>query len=79
MTKVAVTTAAATVGAAAVTAGLGLVGIATAPVGLTAAAAVLVGWGAVKGVEFIDKKLGITKGLKKGVNSLIKDVGGWFK
>ncbi|MDT1939894.1 T7SS effector LXG polymorphic toxin [Carnobacterium divergens] len=83
VTKVAVTTAAATVaatvGAAAVTAGLGLVGIATAPVGLTAAAAVLVGWGAVKGVEFIDKKLGITKGLKKGVNSLIKGVGGWFK
>lgn len=81
--KVAMTTTAASVaataGAAAVTAGLGLVGIATAPVGLTAAAAVIAGWGAVKGVEFLDKKLGVTKKLKQGVNGLIKGVSGWFK
>ncbi|MGX7201245.1 hypothetical protein BCR22_02585 [Enterococcus plantarum] len=77
--KVAVTTTAATVaataGAAAATAALG----ASAPVLAVAAGAVAVSYVAVKGVEFIDKKLGITKGLKKGVNGIIKGVGGWFK
>lgn len=81
--KVAVTTTAATVaatvGAAAATIAAGVFGAATAPVWATTLGAVAAGYIAVKGFEAIDKKWGVSKGLKKGVNSLIKGVGGWFK
>ncbi|NAA54085.1 hypothetical protein GUJ39_13685 [Enterococcus faecalis] len=81
--KVAVTTTVATVaataGAAAVTAGLATLGVATAPVWATAAGAVALSFAALKGVEWLDKKFDATKNIKKGVNGLIKGVGGWFK
>ena len=77
--KVAVTTSAATVaasvGAVAATAALG----ATAPVWVPVASAIAGSFVVVKGIEFVDKKYGITKILKKGVNAIIKGIGGWFK
>ena len=72
-------TAAASAGAALAGVGLGLLGVATAPAWLTGAAAIgtaaLVGWG----ISELDKRFKITDNLKKGVNSLIKGMRGWFK
>ena len=57
----------------------GAVGIATAPAWLTGAVAIgtaaLVGWG----LSELDKRFKITDNLKKGANSLIKGMRGWFK
>ena len=57
----------------------GAVGLATAPAWLTGAAAIgtaaLVGWG----LSELDKRFKITDNLKKGANSLIKGMRGWFK
>ena len=77
-------TAAASAGAAAV--GAVVTGVAavfgaavTAPAWLTGAAAIgtaaLVGWG----LSELDKRFKITDNLKKGANSLIKGMRGWFK
>jgi hypothetical protein len=83
VTKVAVTTTAATVatsiGAAAMTGIAGAFGAATAPVWATAIGAVGGSYLVVKGLDSLDKRIGITKGLKKGVNGIIKGIGGWFK
>ena len=72
-------TAAASAGAAFAGVVAGAVGIATAPAWLTGAAAIgtaaLVGWG----ISELDKRFKITDNLKKGVNSLIKGMRGWFK
>lgn len=86
--KVAGTTVAATAAASAGAAGVGAVvtGVAaafgaavTAPAWLTGAAAIgtaaLVGWG----LSELDKRFKITDNLKKGANSLIKGMRGWFK
>ena len=71
-------TAAASAGAAFAGVVAGAVGIATAPAWLTGAAAIgtaaLVGWG----ISELDKRFKITDNLKKGVNSLIKGMRGWF-
>ena len=71
--------AAASAGAAFAGVVAGAVGIATAPAWLTGAAAIgtaaLVGWG----ISELDKRFKITDNLKKGVNSLIKGMRGWFK
>ncbi len=57
----------------------GAVGIATAPAWLTGAVAIgtaaFVGWG----LSELDKRFKITDNLKKGANSLIKGMRGWFK
>ena len=57
----------------------GAVGIATAPAWLTGAVAIgtaaLVGWG----LSELDKRFKITDNLKKGANSLINGMRGWFK
>ena len=72
-------TAAASAGAAFAGFVAGAVGIATAPAWLTGAAAIgtaaLVGWG----LSELDKRFKITDNLKKGANSLIKGMRGWFK
>ena len=86
--KAAGTTVAATAAASAGAAGVGAVvtGVAavfgaavTAPAWLTGAAAIgtaaLVGWG----LSELDKRFKITDNLKKGANSLIKGMRGWFK
>ena len=67
--------AAASVGAALV----GLVATATAPAWLAGGAAVLASAGAVGVLNWADKKFNITDNLKKGANSLIKGMRGWFK
>ena len=72
-------TAAASAGVAFAGVVAGAVGIATAPAWLTGAAAIgtaaLVGWG----ISELDKRFKITDNLKKGANSLIKGMRGWFK
>ena len=72
-------TAAASAGAAFAGFVAGAVGIATAPAWLTGAVAIgtaaLVGWG----LSELDKRFKITDNLKKGANSLIKGMRGWFK
>ena len=86
--KAAGTTVAAAAAASAGAAGVGAVvtGVAavfgaavTAPAWLTGAAAIgtaaLVGWG----LSELDKRFKITDNLKKGANSLIKGMRGWFK
>ena len=86
--KAAGTTVAATAAASAGVAAVGAVvtGVAavfgaavTAPAWLTGAAAIgtaaLVGWG----LSELDKRFKITDNLKKGANSLIKGMRGWFK
>ena len=72
-------TAAASAGAAFAGFVAGAVGIATAPAWLTGAVAIgtaaFVGWG----LSELDKRFKITDNLKKGANSLIKGMRGWFK
>ena len=72
-------TAAASAGAALAGAGLSLLGVATAPVWLTGLGAIAVSAGAVAGLNWLDKKFNVTDNLKKGANSLIKGMRGWFK
>ena len=72
-------TAAASAGAALAGAGLSLLGVATAPVWLTGAAAIAASAGAVWVANKLNDSFHITDNLKKGVNSLIKGMRGWFK
>ena len=57
----------------------GLVVGATAPAWLPGAIAIGVSAGAVGVLNWADKKFNITDNLKKGANSLIKSMRGWFK
>ena len=57
----------------------GLVVGATAPAWLPGAIAIGVSAGVVAGLDLLDKKFNITDNLKKGANSLIKGMRGWFK
>ena len=72
-------TAAASAGAALAGVGLGLLGVATAPAWATGAVAIAASAGAVGVLNWADKKFNITDNLKKGANSLIKGMRGWFK
>ena len=72
-------TAAASVGATLAGVGLGLLGVATAPAWATGAVAIGVSAVAVGVLNWADKKFNITDNLKKGANSLIKGMRGWFK
>ena len=47
---------------------------ATASIGAVVGVGIIAGWTA----NTIDKKLGVTSEMKKGVNSLIKSARGWF-
>lgn len=69
-------------GIAAASAGAVLAGLvvgATAPAWLPGAIAIGVSAGAVGVLNWADKKFNITDNLKKGANSLIKSMRGWFK
>ena len=69
-------------GIAAASAGAVLAGLvvgATAPAWLPGAIAIGVSAGAVGVLNWADKKFNITDNLKKGANSLIKGMRGWFK
>ena len=73
-------TGAASAGAAVVGAlAAGALGVATAPVWLTGLGAIAASAVAVGTLNWADKKFNITGNLKKGVNSLIKGMRGWFK
>lgn len=72
-------TAAASAGAALAGVGLGLLGVATAPAWVTGAVAIGASAAAVAGLNWLDKKFNVTDNLKKGANSLIKGMRGWFK
>ena len=71
--------AGASVGATLAGVGLGLLGVATAPAWATGAVAIGVSAVAVGVLNWADKKFNITDNLKKGANSLIKGMRGWFK
>ena len=58
---------------------VGLVAAATAPAWLPGALAIGASAAAVAGLNWFDKKFNITDNLKKGANSLIKGMRGWFK
>ena len=77
--KAAGTTVAATAAASAGAALAGLVLGATAPAWITGAVAIGVSAAAVAGLNWLDKKFNVTDNLKKGANSLIKGMRGWFK
>ena len=77
--KAAGTTVAGIAGASVGAALVGLVATATAPAWLAGGAAVLASAGAVGVLNWADKKFNITDNLKKGANSLIKGMRGWFK
>lgn len=72
-------TAAASAGAALAGVGLGLLGVATAPAWVTGAVAIGASAIAVGVLNWADKKFNVTDNLKKGANSLIKGMRGWFK
>ena len=72
-------TAAASAGAALAGVGLGLLGVATAPAWATGAVAIAASAITVGVLNWADKKFNITDNLKKGANSLIKGMRGWFK
>ena len=72
-------TAAASAGAAFAGFVAGAVGIATAPAWVTGAVAIGASAAAVAGLNWLDKKFNVTDNLKKGANSLIKGMRGWFK
>ena len=72
-------TGAASAGAAFVGLVAGVAGIATAPVWLTGLGAIAASAIAVGVLNWADKKFNITDNLKKGANSLIKGMRGWFK
>lgn len=73
-------TGAASAGAAFVGAlAAGTLGVATAPVWLTGLGAIAASAAAVAGLNWLDKKFNVTDNLKKGANSLIKGMRGWFK
>ena len=57
-----------------------MIGAATALLPATASIGAVVGVGIIAGwtANTIDKKLGVTSEMKKGVNSLIKSARGWF-
>ena len=57
-----------------------MIGAATALLPATASIGAVVGVGIIAGwtTNTIDKKLGVTSEMKKGVNSLIKSARGWF-
>ena len=57
-----------------------MIGAATALLPATASIGAVVGVGIIAGwtADTIDKKLGVTSEMKKGVNSLIKSARGWF-
>lgn len=71
--------AGASVGATLAGVGLGLLGVATAPAWATGVVAIAASAGAVAGLNWLDKKFNVTNNLKKGANSLIKGMRGWFK
>ena len=71
--------AGASVGATLAGVGLGLLGVATAPAWATGVVAIAASAGAVAGLNWLDKKFNVTDNLKKGANSLIKGMRGWFK
>ena len=77
--KAAGTTVAATAAASAGAALAGLVLGATAPAWITGAVAIGASAAAVAGLNWLDKKFNVTDNLKKGANSLIKGMRGWFK
>ena len=58
---------------------VGLFAAATAPAWLPGALAIGASAAAVAGLNWFDKKFNITDNLKKGANSLIKGMRGWFK
>ena len=72
-------TAAASAGATLAGVGLGLLGVATAPAWATGAVAIAASAITVGVLNWADKKFNITDNLKKGANSLIKGMRGWFK
>ena len=72
-------TAAASAGAAFAGFVAGVAGIATAPVWLTGLGAIAASAGAVWVANKLNDSFHITDNLKKGVNSLIKGMRGWFK
>ena len=72
-------TGAASAGAALAGVGLGLLGVATAPAWVTGAVAIGASAIAVGVLNWADKKFNVTDNLKKGANSLIKGMRGWFK
>ena len=71
--------AGASLGATLAGVGLGLLGVATAPAWATGVAAIAASAVAVGVLNWADKKFNITDNLKKGANSLIKGMRGWFK
>lgn len=77
--KAAGTTVAATAAASAGAALAGMVLGATAPVWATGAVAIAASAGAVWVANKLNDSFHITDNLKKGVNSLIKGMRGWFK
>ncbi|KXT79115.1 hypothetical protein SORDD14_01882 [Streptococcus oralis] len=77
--KAAGTTVAAAAAASAGAALAGLVLGATAPAWITGAVAIGASAAAVAGLNWLDKKFNVTDNLKKGANSLIKGMRGWFK
>ena len=77
--KAAGTTVAATAVASATATFVGLFAAATAPAWLPGAVAIGASAAAVAGLNLLDKKFNITDNLKKGANSLIKGMRGWFK
>ena len=71
--------AGASVGATLAGVGLGLLGVATAPAWVTGAVAIAASAGAVWLANKFNDDFHITDNLKKGANSLIKGMRGWFK
>ena len=77
--KAAGTTVAGIAGASVGAALVGLVAAATAPAWIAGGAAILASAGAVWVANKINDDFHITDNLKKGANSLIKGMRGWFK